>query len=142
MSRRAPALFLVVGSLTVMLDFVAYSSLVWIGFFSVSAAKAGGFLLGTVFAYFANRRWTFAAPMPAKAHAPGSGWRFIWLYAATLLANVALNSLVLAALVRFNAQAQLATVLAFVVATGVSAMLNFFGMKYFVFKTSAAVQAR
>jgi putative flippase GtrA len=138
-NRRAPALFIVVGALTVMLDFAAYRSLLWTGFFNLSAAKAGSFLLGTVFAYVANRRWTFA-PSPAQMHAPGSGWRFIWLYAATLCANVALNSLLFNALA--GAALPVAMPLAFVIATGVSALLNFFGMKRFVFKTRAEAQAR
>ncbi|MFT5644016.1 MAG: putative flippase GtrA [Janthinobacterium sp.] len=142
MSRRAPALFIVVGSLTVLLDFIAYRSLVWIGFFSVALAKAGGFLLGTVFAYFANRRWTFAPPTAEQAHAPGSGWRFIWLYAVTLGTNVALNGLFLAALDSASTEMPVAMPVAFVMATGVSAILNFFGLKLFVFKAATVVQTR
>lgn len=126
MIRRELAVFLVVGSLTVLVDFTTYRGLVaWVGL-NVDAAKGLGFLAGTVFAYFANRHWTFgqhAAPV-------GSAWRFVLLYAATLAANVGLNAAVLAVLAGSAGAVQWA----FLMATGVSATLNFLGMKFFVFK--------
>lgn len=130
MIRRELAIFLIVGSLTVLLDFLAYRSLVWMELMGIDMAKATGFLIGTVFAYFANRFWTFSH----KPHAPGSAWRFTFLYAATLGANVFVNSLALALLSDTAAAVQVA----FLLATGVSASLNFLGMKLFVFKSRPA----
>jgi putative flippase GtrA len=89
-------------------------------------AKVTGFLVGTLFAYFANRFWTFGH----KLHAPGSAWRFAVLYASTLGANVLINSLTL----KLLAGTAVAFELAFLLATGISASLNFLGMKLFVFK--------
>jgi putative flippase GtrA len=130
MIKRELALFLVVGSLTVMVDFMVYRSLVWMGLVGIDMAKAISFLVGTVLAYCANRFWTFGH----KLHAPGSAWRFALLYAATLGANVVVNALALALL----ADAVAAIQLAFLLATGVSASLNFLGMKLLVFKAGTA----
>ncbi|MDF3036205.1 MAG: hypothetical protein K0S28_1479 [Paucimonas sp.] len=125
MISRELRVFLVVGSLTVLVDFLVYRGLVWTEM-RVDMAKGIGFLAGTVFAYFANKLWTFNR----TAHAAGSALRFALLYAATLGANVAVNSLVLSALSEIAAAMQIA----FLFATGVSATLNFVGMKFFVFK--------
>jgi putative flippase GtrA len=127
MIKRELSIFLVVGSLTVLVDYLSYRSLVWSGLLGVDIAKATGFLVGTVFAYFANRIWTFGH----KSHAPGSAWRFTVLYAATLGANVFVNALALAVLADVTAAIQMS----FLLATGVSATLNFLGMKLFVFKS-------
>ncbi|PRC93971.1 GtrA family protein [Solimicrobium silvestre] len=129
MIKRELGIFLIVGSLTVLVDFGAYRSLVWLEVAGVDMAKAIGFLAGTVFAYFANRFWTFGH----KSHASGSLWRFVILYGITLGANVLVNSLAL----KLFADATDAVHLAFLLATGVSATLNFLGMKLFVFKPRA-----
>ncbi|MES2356517.1 MAG: GtrA family protein [Pseudomonadota bacterium] len=130
MIKRELAIFLVVGLLTVLIDFVFYRGFIWLGVTSVDVAKAIGFLVGTLFAYFANRIWTFGH----KSHAAGSAWRFAVLYATTLGANVLVNAMAL----KLLADAIIAVPLAFLLATGVSASLNFLGMKFFVFKPTAA----
>ena len=127
MIKRELGIFLIVGSLTVLVDFGAYRSLVWFGATGVDMAKVIGFLLGTLFAYFANRFWTFCH----KLHEPGSLWRFAALYLATLISNVLVNSLAL----KLFDHAIAAVYLAFLLATGISAALNFLGMKLFVFKS-------
>jgi putative flippase GtrA len=60
-------------------------------------------------------------------------WRFAALYGATLGANVLVNLLAL----KFFTDATAAVYLAFLLATGISATLNFLGMKMFVFKSRA-----
>lgn len=126
MIRRELAVFLVVGVLTVAIDFVSYRGLLATGWLGIDPAKAAGFLIGTVFAYFANRLWTFGHHRPAA----GSALRFALLYATTLAANVAVNAVLLAVLADWSYALQLA----FLVATCVSAALNFLGMKLFVFR--------
>lgn len=118
-------LFLAVGFLTVLIDFVSYRALIRFEVFAVDTAKAVGFLSGSVFAYFANRFWTFNHRRPA----PGGLWRFVVLYTSTLVPNVLINSLVLALMADTVGSIQLA----FIFATGISASLNFLGMKNFVF---------
>lgn len=126
MIKRELAIFLFVGTLTVLIDFVSYRSLVVFEVMAIDMAKATGFLIGTLFSYFTNRFWTFGQ----KRHLPGSAWRFAVLYASTLGANVLINSLALKLFADENWPIQLA----FLVATGVSASLNFLGMKFFVFR--------
>ena len=124
MIKRELGIFLIVGSLTVLVDYLVYRGVIWVG---VDVAKGIGFLTGTLFAFIANRFWTFGH----KSHAPGSAWRFIFLYLSTLLVNVAVNALAL----KVMTDTMTAVRLAFLIATGVSASLNFLGMKFFVFKS-------
>ncbi|WJV54599.1 GtrA family protein [Pectobacteriaceae bacterium CE70] len=119
--------FLFVGTITVCVDFLCYR-------FSHSLridlayAKAIGFISGTLFAYFVNRFWTFSAKDAPLA----SVWRFVVVYSLNLCVNVLLNMGVLALLAGTN----YAVVIAFLIATGTSAVLNFVGMKFYVFNTS------
>lgn len=128
MIKREASVFLVVGVLTVVIDFCTYRLLLWSGILDVVTAKTAGFLTGTVFAYLANRLWTFR-----HAQSGGSIARFALLYACTLGLNVCINSSVL----HLVGSGQAAIGAAFMLATGSSAVLNFLGMKFFVFKTSA-----
>jgi len=163
MIRRELAIFLVVGTLTVVIDFLTYRGLIWAQLLGVDNAKGIGFLTGTVFAYFANRFWTFGH----KVHAVGSVWRFIVVYSLTLAANVLVNSFLITWLPnhvpalldkliavntfisaykpiynQMNIILSKITIqeagiqIAFLVATVTSANLNFIGMKFFVFKTA------
>lgn len=134
MIKRELAIFFIVGASTVVVDFISYRGLIGFQIMDVDMAKATGFLMGTLFAYFFNRFWTFGH----KPHVPGSAWRFSALYASTLGANVLINALALRLLADVSAAIQLA----FLVATGVSACLNFLGMKLFVFKPIPASELR
>lgn len=130
MIKREIGIFLIVGSLTVLIDFISYRTLLWLAFVNIDTAKAIGFIAGTIFAYVANRFWTFSH----KPHASGSIWRFILLYSTTLGANVWVNEIALGGLTHLDNP----LVVAFLIATGVSALLNFLGMKFFVFRTRRA----
>jgi putative flippase GtrA len=132
MIKRELTIFLIVGSLTVLVDFIIYRGLVFVQWLNVDMAKAVGFLAGTVFAYFANRFWTFGH----KQSSAGSAWRFAVLYTATLAVNVYVNAFALDKLDSLTA----AVHTAFILATGVSATLNFLGMKLFVFRVVAPPQ--
>ena len=125
MLKRELAIFLVVGVATLLVDLISYLCLFGFGVMEIDIAKATGFLIGTLFAYFANRFWTFGQ----KKHFPGSEWRFMVLYASTLGINVLINSIMLVLL----ADEIAAIPWAFFIATGASASLNFAGMKLFVF---------
>ncbi len=129
MIRREAAIFLVVGSTTVLVDFCAYQLLLRLDL-PVDWAKGIGFVVGMAFAYVANRAWTFGHVRPARA----SLLRFVVLYLATLVLNVAANHVVLALLAGWTG----AVPLAFLVATGASAASNFVGMKFFVFRAGVA----
>jgi len=98
-------------------------------FGTVASAKAIGFVVGTVFAFIANRYWTFQLGGQAMPREVG---RFTAVYGTTLAANVGINSGVLAVIGRD----QTSLIAAFVIATGVSATLNFLGMKFFAFSST------
>ena len=128
MINRETSIFLVVGVITVLVDFLIYSSLLWIELLAHGPAKAVGFISGTVFSYFANRFWTFGY----TKHGWASIWRFGLLYALTLFGNVMANSTILSLLTGVPHGIKIA----FVFATFLSAALNFLGMKFFVFRTA------
>lgn len=116
--------FLIVGVTTVLIDFVAYMFLLWFGM-AVSPAKALGFITGMVFAFVANKSWTFSLKSTRKyVILP-----FILVYGTNLLINVGINDLV----IWFFGREKIFLLLAFFCATGTSAVLNFLGMKFIVF---------
>ena len=127
MLKRELKIFIIVGLLTVAIDFLIYRGSLRLGIDSISLAKTTGFIGVTIFSYFANRFWTFANPKTQS----GSLLRFILVYLIGLLANVLVNKLALDA--GEDAHLPLALYLAFILATVISAALNFIGMKYFVF---------
>jgi putative flippase GtrA len=123
-TRQQVCRFLVVGSLTVLVDYAAYRAIVSLSSV-IDASKAIAFLTGTAFAYVVNRRFTFRSTAPHGSQLV----RFLAVYLATLAANVAVNTVALGAL----HEVRHALTLAFIVATAVSATLNFLGMKFLVF---------
>lgn len=131
MIKRELAIFLIVGLLTVAIDFLLYRGLIFIGLDSLNIAKGLGFIGGTIFAYFANRFWTFKE----QNTRPGSVGRFFMIYIVGLSANIFVNYLSIRILNHFTNLIgyQQVIFLAFLLATGVSATLNFLGMKFFVF---------
>jgi putative flippase GtrA len=133
MIRREIAIFLVVGILTVAIDFSVYYSLIYLGFDSVNIAKGMGFIGGSIFAYFANRFWTFKDQDTRS----GSILRFAMVYIVGLNANVLINHFSIFMFNHFVSHNDYSRVIfcAFVLATGVSAALNFLGMKFFVFSS-------
>jgi putative flippase GtrA len=126
MIKREISIFLTVGALTVLTDYLIYQFLVWSQWLTMDFAKGISFIVGTIFAYFANRFWTFGH----KRHVPGSIWRFSLLYATTLLTNVVVNAVVVNTLVALSWVVEFA----FIMSTVISASMNFVGLKYFVFK--------
>jgi len=127
MIHREVCLFLIVGTLSVLVDFSGYQLLLHTQC-SHHTAKGISFILGTIFAYFANKLWTFGHH---QALHPGSSWRFVILYLLTLGANVGVNSMMLQF---FHPIIQYAQTIAFLLATFTSASMNFIGMKFFVFR--------
>jgi putative flippase GtrA len=130
--KRELAIFLIVGLLTVGIDFLLYQVLIHLqplGLSDISFAKGFGFIGGTVFAYFANRFWTFNQQRMRS----GSVFRFTVVYIVGLASNIMINFLSLKWLSSFTLPLEYALLTAFIFATSVSAILNFIGMKFFVF---------
>ena len=119
------ARFLIVGFTTVLIDLICYLLFIYIGFDTL-LSKGVSFSFGTVFAYFANRSYTFKS-------SEGGFVRFAvftLLYLSTLVANVTSNEVVL----KFTNHIDASLIIGFITATSLSATLNFLGMKYIVFK--------
>jgi len=113
--------FLVAGLSAVATDLATYYVL--LNILSYSYAKSISFILGTIVAYFINKYWTFEK----KDRCYKEIGKFIALYAGTLIVNVSFNQLTLFLFPK-------SILFAFLVATGVSTILNFIGQKWWVFK--------
>jgi len=116
--------FLIVGSTTVLIDLICYSILVYMGFITY-ISKGVSFSIGTIFAYFVNKTFTFRSSTAGSA-------RFIMfslLYLSTLVVNVIVNEFIL----DLTGRTSISFVMAFVLATVLSAILNFIGMKFIIF---------
>lgn len=124
--------FAVVGVLLVGVDFVVYRTLLSVSPASPSLWKALSFVLCTVLAYVMNRFWTFKGAGQGRI---GESARFVSVYVATLALNVGVNAAVLALL----PTAPRRILIAFAFATAASALGNFAGMKYYVFRDSRPV---
>jgi putative flippase GtrA len=116
--------FLIVGIMTVLIDFIVYFiSRKFI--INISEAKALGFISGTLFSFFANRNLTFKNHNNIWGHL----FKFFILYSGTLFVNVTINYSLFHLLSDFQYKVQLS----FLIATSISAIINFIGMKHFVF---------
>ena len=126
MIKREILLFVFIGILTVIIDFVSYRFLFFYINLSLDLAKSAAFIIGSFFAYSANRLITFKR----KRYSRYSILRFSFLYFVTMSINAKVNFISNNIFAQFIFSFELA----FIIATATSAALNFFGMKYFVFQ--------
>ena len=117
--------FILVGTATVLIDFLIYRILVVP--LDPPLSKAISFLAGSFFAYQFNRKWTFQAGNTNLFQVIV----FAFVYCSSLVFNVVANSAILNSLPSLL-PGRLA--LAFLAATVISASLNFLGMKLLVFR--------
>jgi len=118
--KREMSRFLMAGFCAVGIDMGSYFLLLKV--LPTEYSKGTSFLFGTIAAYYINKYWTFEN----KTKSYGEMSKFAILYLSTLGANVLVNRIVLNT---FHT-----TLVAFLMATGVSAVLNFIGQKWWVFK--------
>lgn len=119
-SKKELKRFLIAGSCAVLTDFITYYYM--LNFLSHNISKTISFLLGTVVAFIINKYWTFENKKKNFTQII----QFLFLYTSTLTINVIANSFIL------NITGLV--LLSFVIATGVSTVLNFIGQKWWVFK--------
>ena len=115
--------FIVAGILAVVTDYFSYLAL--INVIDVDISKACSFVLGSIVAFFLNKLWTFESDKKSVA----AIFPFIALYSSTFLINVSLNHFSLVYVTDLKT-------IAFLIATSASTILNFIGMKFWVFKVS------
>ena len=112
--------FIAVGVSAVLTDALSYFILIRI--IETNLSKMLSFLAGSFIAFILNKTWTFENKSSVKPQAI----KFSLLYISSLFFNNLTNALVLKAFQH--------TLFAFLVATGVSTVLNFLGQKFWVFK--------
>lgn len=119
--------FIVIGVMSVLIDFVVYRALLGFGV-GINLSKLLGFCTGAVFSFAANKSWTFQAQGGVFAFV-----KFASVYVCSLSLNVLINKLVVDSL----PAGELAIAIGFLAATGFSAAFNFCGLKWFVFTDKA-----
>lgn len=117
--------FLIVGLLTILIDYVTYILLLAINI-QINFSKGLSFCIGAVFSYFANAIFTFEY----KKTISNSIYKFILIYLLSLNLNLFINLKVINFLEDFKSN----FLIAFFIATLFSASFNFIGMKIYVFK--------
>lgn len=122
-TRKQLLRFLVVGSTSVAVDLLVYRLLgaTWL---SRDAAKGVSYLAGVVVGFFGNKWWTFESARRSAAEPI----LYLAVYAVTLAVNVGCNRAALAVLGEGRG------LWAFLLATGVTTVLNFLGMKLVTFR--------
>jgi len=123
--------FIIIGLTATLFDFIIYEFLSTILPYTIS--KIISFIMGSILTYLLNKFFTFKQPV----HSTAELIRFFSLYGTTLVANVFVNYLALTLLPDFVGDFlswSYIVILAFVMATGVSTILNFTGQKLWVFK--------
>lgn len=118
-------IFSIIGICTVIIDYVFYMIMLYIGL-SLSYSKGIGFICGTIFAYFANKKFTFNYSESSKKIFS----KFILLYFFSMLLNVVINTYIL----KIYSKISNNFLYAFIGATLSSAIVNYWGMKTYIFK--------
>lgn len=124
--------YLLSGILATGTDFICYNIIThYINYFSI--AKAFTFLLGTVVAFFYNKTLTF--------NYKGSGFKHIFNFFILYILSMCLNVIINQSTLYFTNYEISPTFFkkteAFIFATSISMIINFFGQKFWVFKKSS-----
>lgn len=114
--------FLIVGGIAVAIDGFSYWLFMQLGWMEASWSKRASFALGSIWAFFMNKYFTFGQ----KALRMSEPFLFTFVYLAGWFLNSVAHDLVLH---WFGVKP-----FAFLVATGLSTCTNFIGQKWIVFR--------
>ena len=120
MKRKEIMRFVIVGCGAVLTDFVIYTFSLKL--FPMSYSKVISFICGSLIAFIANKLWTFEQ----KENKSAEIVNFSLLYSVSLMLNTITNERV------FDYSGD--KVIAFILATSLSTLINFMGLKYWVIK--------
>ena len=120
-SAKETMKFVVGGTSAVLTDFGTYYLLLYLGV-CVAYAKWISYILGAIVGFLINKIWTFES----KKFKFNEVWKYIVLYLISAVANTLVNQAVL----YFTG----VKIIAFLVATGFSTIMNFLGQKFIVFQ--------
>jgi len=121
-------IFLMGGVLSFSLDWISF--LIMITFFGIefNISKLISFLLGTLFAFYFNSRFTFRKNLYII-----NFYKFLSIYFFSMIINILIFS-------QFSSRGlpnlELRIFMGLLIATTASASMNYFGIKYFVFNGS------
>ena len=122
-NRRQIRRFLVIGLISVTTDYLVYLFLCGPLFLITSVAKGLSYVAGMAVGYAGNKYWTFGSTRRSAAEPVA----YVAVYAVTLVVNIMVNSAVLGTLGW--------SLLAFLVATATTMVLNFLGLRFIAFRT-------
>ena len=141
--------FVIIGISAVLVDLVIYYISSDIMGLNIDLSKGMGFLVGTVYTYFLNKRWTWKYTERSNH---GMILKFALVYLVSLVFNILINKYGLLWSPQFDVNLNITLYpegniqslmsvkghkfLAFFFATVASAFINFLGQKYLVFKSS------
>lgn len=120
--------FVSVGVFTAAIDYGLTLLLTSLGLHR-SAAKAIGWVFGTIAAYIANARWTFGAQVSGRTAGAVAA-----LYASTFAVQNFLYWVLNAPLISMGFEGAVKDTIAFVIAQGVATVTNFAIQRIFIFK--------
>ncbi len=137
--------FVIIGLSAVLVDLIIYYSLTELFQFNTDISKACSFMVGTVYTYYLNKMWTWRYTEKSNR---GMVITFVSIYLVSMLINIFVNKLGLTLIPSFEVSLNIQTVdnstnffsfkgqkfLAFFFATLASAVINFSGQKFLVFK--------
>ncbi len=119
--------FIPIGGLAVGTDFLVYILLIKALNFDPNLAKAVSFISGAIVAFFGNKYFTFRKD--------NNSWTgiilFVCVYCVSLVLNVWSNNIFLMYFENWNS---IILISGFIVSTSISAITNFAGMKFLVFR--------
>ena len=144
--------FFIIGVSAVLVDFVIYYLLSDLMGQNLDLSKGMGFLVGTVYKYYLNKLWTWKYTERSNK---GMLVKFGMVYAVSFVFNILINKYGLKLIPEFDINLTVVTFkgtladavkpifsvkghkfLAFFFATVVSAVINFLGQKFLVFRTA------
>jgi putative flippase GtrA len=118
--------YIIAGCTTTSVDFIIYNTLrIFTGYIELS--KLTGLCSGIALSYILNKIWTFHSNVGYNSILP-----FLILYGISNVVNIAINRFIL----NITGFSLFSIVFSFMVAAIVSAVINYCGMKKYVFKKS------
>jgi putative flippase GtrA len=133
-TKRQIRRFAVIGGLSVLADVIVYAVLIRFGA-RLFAAKGISYVAGMIVGFIGNKFWTFESNR-SSIREPIA---YLVLYALTLVINVGTNGICISVFKELLPPTS-NRMLAFLVATGITTVLNFFGLRFGAFRQGIAVR--
>ena len=114
--------FIIVGICSVLIDFIFYYFFIYFNIFDPKIAKRLSFIIGAIFAFYANRNYVFRV----NKRKISQYFSFAILYFTSFFLNSFVHDLIFLK--------TKITLISFLAATFVSTVTNFIGQKFLIFK--------